>query len=179
MLTLFPDWIHETSADNRLRYVLGRVGHRPVIVIGLNPSTAEPTIPDPTIKAVERHSIRLGYHGWMMLNLFPMRETNPSALPEVAHQGLMEAALPVIGNLLEQYPEAPVWAAWGAHLALRPYLIEGLKLLMTMPGMANRAWFHVGPLTKEGHPRHPLYLSGTQEASEFDAFSYYVKQSLR
>ncbi len=177
MLTLFPDWIQETSPDNRLRYVLGRIGVKPLMVIGLNPSTAAPGNPDPTIKAVERHCLRMGYDGWFMLNLFPLRETHPEKLPEIAPSGVMEAAFPAIIKLLQDYPDAPIWAAWGAHLHLRPYLIDGLKQLVELPGMENRNWFHVGTLTKEGHPRHPLYLAGNPYIAPFEVLEYLIQQT--
>lgn len=176
MLTLFPDWFQETSPDNRLRYVLGRVGEFPLITIGLNPSTAAPGHPDPTIKAVERHSIRLGYHGWVMLNLYPLRETNPAALPPTAEVGVIEAAVPAIIKLLEQYPKSPIWAAWGAHLHSRSYLLDGLKTMIELPGMGHRNWLFVGDLTQGGHPRHPLYLAGNKPASAFDVIDYYNRQ---
>lgn len=177
MLTLFPDWFQETSPDNRFRYVLRRVGERPLITIGLNPSTAAPGNPDPTIKAVERHVLRLGYDSWVMLNLFPLRETNPNLLPAEAPGGCMEAALPAITAVLQSCKDAPVWAAWGAHIHLRTYLLTGLKLLVDLPEIRSRSWFHIGALTKQGHPRHPLYLAGNQPAAPFNIADYMASQS--
>ena len=42
-------WIYERTADNAARSVLGTVGARPLVCVGVNPSTAAPGDPDLTV----------------------------------------------------------------------------------------------------------------------------------
>ena len=49
-------WYYEPHTYQPYRYVLGRVGRRPLVCIGINPSTAQPGALDPTLKSVERKS---------------------------------------------------------------------------------------------------------------------------
>ena len=60
------------------RYVLGRVGRRPLVCIGINPSTAQPGALDPTLKSVERLANANGFDSWIMFNVYPQRATNPN-----------------------------------------------------------------------------------------------------
>ena len=42
-------WYYEPHVYMPYRYVLGRPGHRPLVCIGINPSTAQPGALDPTL----------------------------------------------------------------------------------------------------------------------------------
>ena len=50
-------WYYEPHTYQPYRYVLGRVGRRPLVCIGINPSTAQPGALDPTLKSVERLAV--------------------------------------------------------------------------------------------------------------------------
>ena len=54
-------WIYYPDFYSEYRYILGSVGNNPIIVIGINPSTAEPTRLDNTIKSVKQLSSYNGY----------------------------------------------------------------------------------------------------------------------
>ena len=41
-------WYYEPHTYQPYRYVLGRVGRRPLVCIGINPSTAQPCWPRPS-----------------------------------------------------------------------------------------------------------------------------------
>ena len=66
--------------DDEVRYVLGQPGNNNLLVIGVNPSTATPEEPDQTIKKVMEISKANGYGGWIMVNLYPQRSTNPNGM---------------------------------------------------------------------------------------------------
>ena len=71
------------SSDRIFRYILWRTwneqnGH--LMVIGLNPSTADETQDDPTIRRCVGFARQWGYGGLYMLNLFAYRATDPSEL---------------------------------------------------------------------------------------------------
>ena len=52
-------WYYEPHVYLPYRYVLGRPGARPLVCIGINPSTAQPGALDPTVKSVERLAARI------------------------------------------------------------------------------------------------------------------------
>ena len=54
-------WYYEPHVYLPYRYVLGRVGRRPLVCIGINPSTAQPGALDPTLKSVERLAAHNGF----------------------------------------------------------------------------------------------------------------------
>ena len=65
------------------RYALSRVwaADKPyALFIGLNPSTADETLDDPTIRRCIDFAKRWGYGGLVMANLFAYRATNPSEM---------------------------------------------------------------------------------------------------
>ncbi|HIG55227.1 MAG TPA: DUF1643 domain-containing protein [Candidatus Handelsmanbacteria bacterium] len=64
--------IYLTAANNTLRYALGRGSNRPLLIIGLNPSTANQYTRDQTLTRVEHFSRRRA-NGLIMCNLYPLR----------------------------------------------------------------------------------------------------------
>ena len=117
-----------------------------VAFIGLNPSTADETTDDPTVRRCIGYAKAWGYGGLYMLNLFAFRATDPKA---------MRVAQDPIGPLNNQYlveyskKAGQVIAAWGCH---GPYRNRDIGVLAMIPDL-----FCLGQ-TKAGHPRHPLYL---------------------
>jgi len=136
------------------RYALTRVwdAARPrLLYIMLNPSKATEAHNDPTIERCERRARALGYGAFRACNLFGLRETNPAALK--AH------AAPVGPDNDVVLLDACLWAsdilcAWGVHgeHMQRSADIEAMLRATKEPLMT------LG-LTRQGHPRHPLYVS--------------------
>lgn len=121
--------------------------------IGLNPSTANEVKNDPTVTRCINYARRWGFHGMFMLNIFALRSTDPRALyrhpdpigPETNHY-LTEVV---------QRPEVSlVVAAWGNHGAL---LSRGWNVINLVRNSGVNL-YRLGELTKQGQPRHPLYL---------------------
>ena len=48
------------------RYILGTRGEKPLICVGINPSTARPGALDPTLKSVERIARNSGFDSFIM-----------------------------------------------------------------------------------------------------------------
>lgn len=118
-----------------------------VMFIMLNPSTATERANDPTIERCERRARMMGYSGLRIVNLFAYRATRPA--------DLRAAADPVGPDndafLLRWMEEAALTlAAWGVHGTFKD---RDRAVLDRVHGPL----FHLG-LTKEGHPRHPLYV---------------------
>lgn len=141
------------SPCERYRYALTRVwepGGRRLLYIMLNPSKATELANDPTIERCERRARALGYGSFRVCNLFALRETDPARLKR--------ARRPVGPGNDAQIRDAVVWAddvlcAWGVHGAHRSRCAEVAGLL----GEIGACLLTLG-LTKDGHPRHPLYL---------------------
>ena len=62
------------------RFVLEQPGERMLLVVGLNPSTADETHPDPTVRKVVGFAEGGGYDGFAMLNLSSERATDKRSL---------------------------------------------------------------------------------------------------
>ncbi len=124
---------------------------RRVLFVMLNPSTATEVQNDPSVERCERRARALGYGGFRVCNIFAWRDTDPRK---------MRAAADPVGDGNDAAIAAGCrWAddiicAWGSHGA---HLNRGAaveRLLRESGG----ALHHLG-LTKDGHPRHPLYIA--------------------
>ena len=122
-----------------------------VLFVMLNPSTADALRNDPTIERCERRAGRLGYGSFGVVNLFGLRETSPAKLkaaeaPEGRdNMAAIEGAVKACDHVL---------AAWGVHGAHR----DQSDIVNARLREMGKPLFHLG-LTKDGHPRHPLYIS--------------------
>lgn len=141
------------SPCRRWRYLLWRRWEASgdiCVFIGLNPSTADETQDDPTIRRCINFAKSWGYGELWMLNAYAFRATNPvemkaqgaNALGPRNNEYILEAAI---------YADAMI-AAWGAHC--EP---EREREIRRIVSDAGKQLCHLG-LTKGGHPRHPLYL---------------------
>ena len=86
-------WYYEPHTYQPYRYVLGRVGRRPLVCIGINPSTAQPGALDPTLKSVERLASANGFDSWIMFNVYPQRATNPNDMDKTPDRALCDENL--------------------------------------------------------------------------------------
>lgn len=159
--------IHETSDDDSVRYVLGEIGKKNLICFGVNPSTATPDNPDPTIKSVKRFVENHGYDGWIMLNLYPLRCTKPDNLPKEMDEEIHRKNIGYINKILKIYPNSTCWAAWGTLVEKRDYLKQCLQDIYSTTQKYDITWIRTGALSLGGHPHHPLYLKNECEVKEF------------
>ena len=158
------DTISKDSSDMGARFLLGEPGDNPLIVFGINPSTAVSIDGDQTIRKVKRiaeskQSKRMKCNGWIMLNLYPQRTPKPKKLPyDGGHnQDYIDANEAVIKDVLNRYKSAPLLAAWGnnVHMSKRAYLVQCRNRIIDLSH--DRTWLCVDELTKKGNPRHPLF----------------------
>ncbi len=145
------------SKCGQYRYLLTRKTKCPLrwikkcTFIMLNPSIADANIDDPTIRRCMTFAEREGCTDLSVVNLFALRSTDPDALSE--HE---DPIGPENYKYLIQAIESSnlVIAAWGSHdmancsLAKELSKLEGFKCLGK---------------TKNGSPRHPLYVKSKQE----------------
>ena len=69
-------WLYIPDFYSEYRYILGTVGKRPLITIGINPSTAAPDALDNTLKSVQRIALGNGFDSFIMFNVYAQRATN-------------------------------------------------------------------------------------------------------
>ena len=115
--------------------------------IGLNPSTADETVDDPTLRRCVDYGKQWAYGALCMLNLFAYRTPNPKELK--AHSDPVGAE-----NdrwLVQVAADASIIiAAWGAH---GNHLDRDRTVMSLLRGRLSCL-----AKTKAGHPKHPLYL---------------------
>lgn len=163
------------DAQGDYRFTLELPGKRMLLVIGLNPSTANETSPDPTIRKVMGFAFakESGYDGLVMLNLSARRETNKWNLPEKLDEESHRRNLDEIRKIAERYPTADVLVAFGNDIRIRPYLkLYFREIYDVLETTAERRWLRIGDPTQAGHPRHPLYAAYWRGLTEFDVTDY-------
>ena len=153
MADLFTQSSAVMSDCGRYRYRLDRRwADGPIMgFVMLNPSTADAEIDDPTIRRCISFAKREGCGALTVVNLFAFRATDPKHLPpdQETAQGPMNIAH--IRAVMET-SEGPVVAAWGAHAFAS-------KAASVIERHFGRRMKCLGK-TKDGHPRHPLYVKG-------------------
>ena len=128
-----------------------------VAFIGLNPSTADETEDDPTVRRCIGFARDWGFDGMVMLNLFGFRATDPK---------VMKAAADPVGPLnneaiaLTTANVALTVCCWGTHGAF------GGRDRWVSERMLHGKLKCFG-LTKGGQPRHPLYLAKSTKLVDF------------
>lgn len=115
-------WLFIPHTYTEYRYILGTRGAKPLICIGVNPSTAVPDHLDPTLKSVQRIAINNGYDSFIMINVYAQRATSPKDMALNCHSELHRQNLEAFRYALSLSEEPAVWAAWGNIIEMRPYL---------------------------------------------------------
>jgi hypothetical protein len=176
MEKLFDDgWWYETNDDNSARFVLGQPGNTTLVCFGVNPSTATPEKLDPTLRRVKGFAKRLGYDGWLMLNLYPQRATKPDELDAVLYERIHLMNRFNICRTLMGLCGVTIWAAWGALVTKRPYLAGCLRDIVGDISQRPLQWITIGQRSQAGHPKHPLYMRNDAEVAGFDIDKYLEK----
>ncbi len=165
------EWIYEQSECKLYRQTLGTKGRKPLICFGINPSTASPHDLDPTVRNVETFAKIHGYDSFIMLNIYPMRATNPNDMDKEINQVEHKLNLDAMERLFQQ-GECDIWAAWGTLIEKRKYLKTCLKDIVELTNKYNCNWHTIGKRSKAGHPHHPLYLNHKSAIETFDITEY-------
>jgi len=151
----------DTETPSVYRYTLTRAWTSATRMrfIMLNPSTADQTVDDPTIRRCVGFAKREGFGGIEVVNLFALRATDPAVLrahpdpvgPDNDH---------AICRVLQETDF--VVAAWGAHPYAMPRAREVLRIVREV-----RVIPMCFGVTKGRSPRHPLYVKGDQPLTEY------------
>lgn len=149
----------------RYRYLLWREWEPKaarMTFIGLNPSTADHALDDPTIRRCVNFAKTMGCGSLYMVNLFAFRATDPKNMKHerepVGH--LNNDVLATVAN-----NTALLVAAWGTHGTHADRAKAVCELFAR-----HRFTLMCYGTTKDGHPRHPLYLPATAKLVRYASF---------
>lgn len=146
-------WREWDAAPTRLLWVM------------LNPSTADETVLDPTLRRVEGFTRAWGYGGFMVVNLFALRSTDPRGLYEhTSPIGESDGLFNVNDDEIQTAANraASIVVAWGGEKIARDRARAVLALLH------SRKLGCLG-VNSDGSPKHPLYLASASKVQEFKA----------
>ena len=155
-------WLYVPNFYADYRYILGTRGERPLICVGINPSTAAPDDLDPTLKSVERIALHNGFDSFIMFNVYAQRATRPEDMEAERNPTLHAENMNAFRHIL----------SLSAH-----YLADCVRDMIQIGTEFGAQWFSAGRKSKKGHPHHPLYLKRDSPLDPFD-ISYYVDQIL-
>lgn len=161
MLTLFDDDSAsgaEFSKNRKYRYALWRIWDESkglIMFIGLNPSDADESTPDPTITRVVNFAKDWGYGGVYMMNLFALVSKDPKDLKKAKdplgdNDGWIEKIAPKCSEVV---------FAWGNFPQARERAKQVIKMFPNAKALV---------LNKDGSPKHPLYVLGTTTPIPFN-----------
>lgn len=124
------------------------------VFIGLNPSTADALKDDPTIRRCVKFALRERCSRLVMLNLYAFRATDPKFLKYCGYQ-----VGPENDRIIAHYMSIAkvAIAAWGVNAEPE----RAKAVLQAHPNLMCLG------TTKEGHPRHPLYVRADAELVPF------------
>ena len=148
--------------DEQYRYLLwrrtGEIGGKVVFVM-LNPSTADHAVDDPTIRRCMEFAKRWGYKRLEVVNLFAYRATDPKKLGEAR-----KAGIDVVGPQNDEFIRTllgtadQIVMAWGAQRG--DFIKDRIRAIRWMVRQSEAITEKCKTLgwTKNGQPRHPLYV---------------------
>ncbi len=122
----------------------------PLLWIMLNPSTADAQQDDPTIRKCVGFAKQWGFGRIEVVNLFALRSTSPKVIKK-HYDPVGPDNDAVIIDACRRHNSTGIIAAWGSHGD-----VLGRAESMKERLMAFRP--HCLGMTKNGHPRHPLYV---------------------
>ena len=165
-------WLYVPDFYSEYRYILGTRGEKPLICIGINPSTAAPDDLDNTLKSVERIALANGFDSFIMFNVYAQRATNPDDMERECNSLLHEENMKAFEYILGLSEEPAIWAAWGNIIEKRKYLPDCVRSMIELGTRHQAKWYSAGKISKKGHPHHPLYLKKDTPLDPFDVERY-------
>jgi len=180
MADLFPRGTAVLSPCGTYRYrLVRRWAEGPTCgFVMLNPSTADAEKDDPTIRRCLAFARREDCGGLIVVNLFALRSTSPAALYSHPYPHGPAEVAETSQAIAEM--DGPAICAWGAHAAA----VSQASLMLDMIRANGKVPMCLGK-TKDGHPRHPLYVKADAplvpllDGREHDGFTAACREALR
>lgn len=145
------------SGDGLYRYLLVRaISDAPKVlgVVMVNPSTADATNDDPTIRKLRGFATRMGYGRIVVANKFAYRATDVRQLKTVADPVGPDNRV-YLGQMMEQADD--VLVAWGPLSKLPRQLRNEWRKVVRVSEI-HRKPLQCLRVAQDGHPCHPLML---------------------
>jgi len=129
-------------------------GSKTFAYFGINPSTADATIDDATVRKWRGFTIRNGGHRFIVGNVFSYRSTDVRELAKVPFQQGPQH----FSHLQRIIGDADVLVpCWGNSGKVPKHLREEILILIYWLRSSSKPVMHFG-LTASGDPKHPLML---------------------
>lgn len=152
------------SPCGKYRYRLSRgISGKRVGFIGVNPSTADATQDDATVRKWAGFASRWGYVGFDVGNLFAYRSTDVKALAHVddpigvANDAHLKELMVTVDAIV------PCWGDRNKLPKELHWRIDRVKQLITLTAVP----VFIFGLTKSGDPKHPLMLGYDTQLTEW------------
>ena len=169
-------WLFVPNEYTEYRYILGTRGKKPLICIGINPSTARPGDLDPTLLSVERVARNNGFDSCIMFNVYAQRATSPDDMEWTLNAELHRENMRAFDYILSLSERPTVWAAWGTVIEKRDYLWDCLQEMIAIGQEHGARWVKCGRVSAAGHPHHPLYLRADSPIEDFPVEEYAARR---
>ncbi|AVR47050.1 hypothetical protein C7S20_18350 [Christiangramia fulva] len=171
--------------DQHKRFILAKKGKKNLLVIGLNPSTANEKALDSTSKNINQIALNNGFDGWLLVNLYPQRSSKPVDLDITEDKTLFWQNIHWIKHILDrdQFQIHEAWLCWGDGVDTmgRYYLKQAAGYLYRELKDFKFSYNVIGT-TRSGNPCHPSPQSvnchiGPVDKVKFEKFDFqnYVK----
>lgn len=159
--------LHRTSKD------LAKGDGAIILFIGLNPSTADGNLDDPTCRREGDFARALGFTTYLKANIFPYRATSPRDLatsPLRRHEWL--AALNRNAAEIERLAKTAerIVLAFGRLPSGLPPFLSGATGIALEAASRGSAKFECFGVNADGSPKHPLYLPKTSTLRPWPGF---------
>lgn len=140
------------SECGKYRFYLRRQWERGRLIcfLMLNPSTATELANDPTVERCERRARAMGFGGFIVVNLFAWRATNPADMKRQADPVGEWNNLYTLHAAAVSAMTVCAWGSHGGHLGRDKAVLAKLEAAGIRPYALR--------LTKGGAPSHPLYV---------------------
>lgn len=148
---LSPDGVYRYELQRSWRSLDPQMNH--VAWVLLNPSTADDTVDDPTVRRLLGFSQNFGFDGFLLVNLFAFRTPSPKVLLNAKRTGFDVVGPSNDDHILKVARQTShVVLAWGATDVGH----RGKEVVELIQGTG--AMTYCLGLTNAGAPKHPLYL---------------------
>lgn len=156
------------SADGRHRQIMRRwlgdgFPENYILFIGMNPSTADATVDDPTCAREWTFARREGFSAMVKCNVGDYRATDPKALLQPGVVAVSPANLPAIRTAARDAGRI-VLCHGKLNKALAP---AGRELVAALQADGHTLWCF--GTNADGSPKHPLYLRADTPLVPFPA----------
>lgn len=149
--TLWREFYPIRAINPPLLPLEGNQAHNFLQVIGLNPSTADETRDDPTIRRCIGFAKTWGFGALCMTNLFAWRDTKPENMKAAPEPCGMEN-----GRWITEVADGAgmILAAWGKHGS---FIGRDRNVMSALKALGKPV--HCLKRNNDGSPIHPLYVA--------------------